>query len=322
MSNKKLVSIVIPCYREEGNIGPTFDGLHDVLGDTEYDYEIIAVNDGSPDNTWEVIKKYAQKDQRIKGINFTKNYGQTAAYQVGFDNSKGEYVLILNADLEQPLKYVLDVIRLLDQGYDLVNTHRVGRWEGSEEARKVKSNYANKLIKMISGVNVNDRGSGLKGFKRFIIDDLKLYGEMHRFLPDYASALGAKITEIEVEFKDREYGVSYYKGHKRTIKVLLDLMTLWFMLNVARKPFRAMPGRLFSFTGSVISGFGGLGALYLLVLKLMGESIGGRPLFMISVLMLVVGVQMMMMGMIGELLMRVYFESSGRKTYSVREIIQ
>jgi len=165
---------------------------------------------------------------------------------------------------------------------------------------------------------MKDRGSGMKGFSRVLVDNLKFYGEMHRFIPDYVTTFGAKMIEFDVDFKDRDFGKSAYIGSKRTIKVLLDLTTLAFMLYFARKPFRALPGRLFGFTGAIIAGVGGLAGLYLLVLKIMGQSIGNRPLLTLSVLLTIVGIQSMMFGMIGELLMRTYFESSGRKTYTIR----
>ena len=143
---------------------------------------------------------------------------------------------------------------------------------------------------------------------------------MHRFIPDYVSVYAPRMIEFDVDFKDREYGESYYKGHKRTIKVLLDLVTLYFMLYFARKPFKAMPGRLFGFTGVVLSGVGGIFGLYLLILKIMGQSIGNRPLLTLSVLLIIVGIQSIMFGMVGELVMRSYFESSGRKTYMIRDM--
>lgn len=318
MSDKKLISIVIPCHNEEKNINRIMDGIMELFKNYKYDVEIIAVDDGSRDNTWQVIKQYAQKYQNIIGIQLMTNFGQSAAYQAGFDTSKGDYVLTYSADLETPLENILKVIDYLDDDYDFVNTNRVGRWGEKQGERAAKSNLANKLIAKISGIDMKDRGSGLKGFRRNLIENLRLYGEMHRFIPDYLSVYGARMIEFEVEFKDRDYGVSYYKGHKRTIKVLLDIITLAFLLYFAKKPFRTMPGRLFSFTGAIIAGIGGLICFYLFILKLLGESIGGRPLLIAAVFMVLIGVQSMMMGMLGELILRVYFESSGRKTYTIR----
>ena len=316
-----LISIVIPCFNEEKNINRTFDGLTELFSKEPYEYEIIAVNDGSKDKTWDVIKEYSQKDKRIKGINMMTNFGQSCAYMAGFDAARGDYVITVSADLETPLENILKILVYLDQGYDFVNTNRVGRWGGPNSTRNSKSGLANKIITKVSGVTMKDRGSGMKGFRRVLIDNLNLYGEMHRFIPDYLSLFGAKMIEFDVEFKDRDFGVSAYSGSKRTVKVLLDLITLAFLLYFAKKPFRMMPGRLFGFTGAIITGLGSAGLLYLLALKIMGQSIGGRPLLMLAVLMVIVGIQSVMMGMLGELMMRVYFEASNRKTYTIREQI-
>jgi len=319
MTERKLISIVMPCYNEEKNINRTFDGLLELSQLHKYDFEFIAVNDGSKDNTWGVIKDYSHKHSNIIGINLMTNFGQGMAYQAGFDASKGDYVITVSSDLEIPLDNLNKVIDLLDQGYDFVNTNRVGRWGAEKAQRAAKSGVANKIINRIANTGIKDTGSGMKGFRKVLIENFRLYGEMHRFIPSYLTTYGAKMIEFDVEFKDRDFGVSAYKGHKRTIKVLLDLITLYFMLYFAKKPFRAMPGRLFGFTGAVIAGVGVLVEMYMFVLKLLGQAIGDRPLFMLGVLMIVVGVQSMMMGMLGELLLRIYFESSGRKTYTIRE---
>jgi len=328
MENKKLISIVIPCYNEEKNIDKTIDAIENVASKLpKYEFEIIAVNDGSKDETWKVIKQYAKKYPNVIGINQMTNFGQSMAYQAGFDASSGDYLITVSADLEIPLENLTKVIEKLEQGYDFVNTNRVGRW-GTDSAgakgkeRALKSGYANRLIKQISGMDIKDRGSGMKGFTKPIYQSLKFYGEMYRFIPDYVSVYVAKITEFDVTYKEREYGESYYKGHKRTVKVLLDMVTLIFMLYFARKPFNMMPGRLFGFTGAVM-GFLGTVITGLLVIEkfLMGTDIGNRPLFLLGAFMMLLGVIMVMLGMLGELLMRVYFESSGRKPYLSREII-
>lgn len=319
-AENNLVSIVIPCYNEEKNINRTLDGLLKEETKSQYKFQIIAVNDGSKDNTWSVIEKYAKEHENIIGINFMGNFGQSQAYQAGFDVAEGDYVLTCSADLETPLKHIHDVIKYLDQGYDFVNTNRQGRWGGE---RAAKSGMANKIIQDISGIEVVDRGSGMKGMVASIAKSLKFYGEMHRFIPDYASMYGAKIKEFDTEFKDRDFGVSAYTGAQRTIKVLLDLVTLYFMLYFARKPFKAMPGRLFGFGGAMIALIGFTTTFVLIFEKIFfGADLGDRPLFTLSVFMFVLGIITMMLGMLGELLMRVYFESSGRKPYMTRKIVR
>jgi glycosyltransferase involved in cell wall biosynthesis len=316
----KTISVVIPCYNEDRNIIRTLDGLLDLFKNdpklSQYKNQIIAVDDGSKDGTWRAISDYAQKESNIKGVRLMGNFGQSCAYQAGFDASDGDYVVTVSADLEIPLENISKVVELLEQGYDFVNTNRKNRWGGE---KKTKSSLANKIISKVSGVSMQDRGSGMKGFARVLVDNIKFYGDMHRFIPDYLTVYRAKMTEFDVDFKDRDFGVSAYKGSKRTIQVLLDIITLAFMLKFAKKPFTMMPGRLFGFTGAIISGLGSLGMFYLIILKILGYSIGDRPLLIASVLMLVVGVQLIMTGLLGELMMRVYFEASDRKTYAVRE---
>jgi len=322
MDKNKLISIIIPCYNEEENIDRTFDGLLSIVQGHKYDFEIIAVDDGSKDKTWEVIRKYASTHPEIKGIHLMTNFGQSCAYMAGFDIAAGDYVITVSADLEIPLENINKVIDYLDDGYDFVNTNRSQRWGNGKSVKAKQSGIANFIIAKVSKVHMKDRGSGMKGFRRDIVKNLKLYGEMHRFIPDYVSVYGSKMIEFDVEFKDRDFGKSYYKGHRRTFKVLLDIMTLAFMLYFARKPFNAMPGRLFGFTGAIIAGLGGLAGVYLLILKIMGQSIGNRPLLILAVVLVIVGIQSAMLGMLGEIMMRTYFESSGRKTYMVREVVE
>lgn len=316
----KLISIVIPCYNEEKNINRTFDELLNLARKQNYELEIIAVNDGSKDDTWKVIKEYSARSSNIKGINFMTNFGQSCAYQAGFDMATGDYVLTLSADLEIPVENVVRVVELLEEGYDFVNTNRQDRWADEKASRQTKSGLANKILAAMAHVDMKDTGSGLKGMRREIAKAIRFYGEMHRFIPHLASVYTKNMIEFDVEFKDRDFGVSAYKGNKRTIKVLLDLVTLWFLLYFAKKPFYALPGRLFGFTGVVMAFFGGLAGAYLTFVKFfLGEPIGGRPLLILATMLIVVGVQFFMFGLIGELMMRTYFESSGRKTYLIKE---
>lgn len=320
---EKLVSVVIPCYNEEKNINRTLDQLLALVEEHPYQFEIIVVNDGSLDDSWRVIKSYAEKYPKVIGVNEATNYGQSASYQAGFDLAKGEYILTLSADLEIPIENINKVIELLEDGYDFVNTHRIDKRDGGRGSRKVKSAAANRIISWISKVDMKDRGSGLKGFRQPYAKKLKLYGDMHRFIPDYLSIYGAKMIEFKVEFLERDYGQSSYSRQNRTMKVFLDLFTLTFMLNFARKPFWLMPGRFFGFSGIIISGIGTAIGIYLAGVKLiLGEDIGNRPLLTLAVLMMIIGFQSIMFGLLGELMMRIYFESSDRKTYTIREIVE
>ncbi len=322
MSDQKKISIVIPCLNEEKNINRTIDGLFELAEKHGYNMEVIAVDDGSKDGTWKVIEDYSKKYPSLIGLRHTTNFGQSCAYQSGFDAATGDYVITVSADLEIALDNLVKVLDKLKEGYDFVNTNRVGRWGGNGLGRAGKSGMANKIIKSISGATIKDTGSGMKGFTRVMVDSFKFYGEMHRYIPAYLTVYGARMTEFDVDFKDRDYGVSAYKSFgdwKRTLNVLLDLVTMMFMLKFAKKPFSFMPGRLFGFTGALFSGIGGIIGTYLVFLKLLGQNIGDRPLLIASMMFVVVGVQLMMTGMIGELMMRTYFESSGRKTYVVRQ---
>jgi glycosyltransferase involved in cell wall biosynthesis len=324
---EKFVSVVIPCYNEEKNIDRTLDQLVELADQHPYKFEIIVVNDGSLDDSWQVIKRYAEKYPQVVGVNEATNYGQSASYQAGFDLAKGEYILIVSADLEIPVENVAKVIEHLDQGYDFVNTHRKTQSGEGRGGSKVRSAIANRIISRISKIDIKDRGSGLKGFRRLYVKKLNLYGDMHRFIPDYLSVYGAKMVEFKVEYNKREYGQSAYAKQNRTIKVFLDLLTLSFMLNFSRKPFWLMPGRFFGVSGIVVSGIGTVMGIYLVWLKLfLGEDIGNRPLLTLAVVMMIIGYligyQSIMTGLLGELMLRIYFESSDRKTYMIREIVE
>lgn len=317
-----LVSVVIPCYNEEKNIDRTLDQLIELAETHPYPFEIIVVNDGSLDDSWRVIRSYAEKYPQVIGVDEAMNYGQSASYQAGFDIAKGEYIVTLSADLEIPIENVSKVIGYLDEGYDFVNTQRVVP-AGEKGRLKVKSTIANRLISRVSRVEIKDRGSGLKGFRRGYAKKLRLYGDMHRFIPDYLSVYGARMIEFEVEYQERAYGRSAYSRQNRTLKVILDLLTLSFMLNFAKKPFWLMPGRFFGFSGLIVSGIGAGIALYLAAVKLLlGEDIGNRPLLTLAVMMMIIGYQSIMTGLLGELMLRVYYESSGRDTYMIREIVE
>lgn len=321
MEKNKLVSIVIPCYNEEKNIPPLYEELTQALKNVPFEYELIMVEDGSKDNTWEELKKSAQKDKRVKLIRHGRNMGLTQAYQNGFDHAEGDYVLIFASDLEIDAKEIIRVVQKLDEGFDVVNTRRVGRWkEDGSIFRTLPSEAANKLIVWITGVELKDNGSGLKGFKKFVLENLQMYGEMHRYFAAFCGVFTDKITEINVGYRERTYGTSAYGSITRTFKVFFDLFSLKFLVDITKKPYSLMPGRLFGSVGIGFAGIGVLISLYLSVEKfIFGESIGGRPLLTFGVLFLTLGVQLVMTGFLGELLMRIYFDTGNRKIYTVKE---
>jgi glycosyltransferase involved in cell wall biosynthesis len=325
-SRKKLVSIVIPCYNEEKNI-ERFEKelIHVCEKFKDYSFEYIAVDDGSTkDLTWERLEELSNKHDNFISIKHTRNYGMSGAYQTGFDVCSGDFVITYSSDLEIPASHIKDVIEELENGADFVNTLRTGRWQESLKGslvRRLPSNIAQIFIQKISGLKIKDNGSGLKGFRKFIIENLRLYGEMHRFMPAYSSVFTKNIKEIPVEYKDRTYGTSNYGSLKRTISVFLDLFTLKFMLTFSTKPFTFMPGRAFGSSGFFVFSLGFTILTYVVVyLKLiLNQNINDRPLFFAGLILLVTGLQLMMTGLIGELLMRSYFEGSGRKAYIVRQ---
>ncbi len=326
MSEKPQLSIIIPCYNEEKNIERFPTELLDVLDASGRSYEVIAIDDGSTkDNTWEALQKLAMKYKSFKALKHSRNYGMGAAYQNGFDEAQGDYIITFSSDLEIPAESIESVAKQLDNGADLVNTYREGRWKESLKGsiiRRIPSNIANSWIERISGVRVKDTGSGLKGFRRFITENLRIYGDMHRFLPAYSSLYTKKISEIPVKYQERTYGTPAYGSLMRTFSVFLDLLSMKFMLSFATKPFTMMPGRIFGTTGVITFFIGDAIVLYMLFVKVFfGEDIGERPLFMAGLIFIVTGIQLIMTGLLGELLMRIYFESSNRKAYIVSEKI-
>ncbi len=318
------ISIIIPVYNEEKNLERFSKEVFPILDNLNRKYEVIAVDDGSKDDSWKVMKNLAKKHSFFTALRHSRNYGMGAAYQTAVDYSSGKYIITYSADIEVPPKYIKDVLKKLDDGYDVVNTWRKGRWqeEGGLKStlRRYPSKVANYLIKKISGVDIKDTGSGLKGFRRFVMENLKIYGDMHRFLPAYASLYTKKIVEIPVEYKERMYGKSAYGSIKRTFTVFLDLFSMKFMLSFSTKPFSMMPGRIFGTVGLIAFGLGTLITFYLAFVKIfMHENIGDRPLFMVGLIFIVLGIQLIMTGLLGELLLRIYFESSNRKPYIVTE---
>ena len=309
----QLISIIIPVFNEGESIGYLLDEVINVMHANKLHFEVIVVNDGSQDNTSSVLEELNIKIRELVVISLRKNYGQTAAMAAGFDNAKGEIVITLDGDLQNDPNDIPKLILNINEGYDLICGWRYDRKDKLIN-RRIPSKIANKLIAKVTGLKLHDYGCSLKAFKKEILDDVKLYGELHRFLPVLANIEGAKIKEIKVNHRSRKYGSSKY-GIDRTFRVLMDLLTVWFMTKFLTRPMYG-----FGFFG-IISILTSLAiSSYLIVLKIMGEDIGNRPLLMFALILGIAGVQLFSFGLLSELLIRTYHESQKRPIYRVRKI--
>ena len=308
-----FISIVVPVYNESDSIRLLINEIINVMKSHQLLFELIIVNDGSVDSTSNVLENLSLEIKQLTVINLRKNYGQTAALAAGFDHSNGDIIVTLDGDLQNDPNDIPTFITNINEGYDLICGWRFQRKDKLLN-RRIPSQIANRLIGNVTGIHLHDYGCSLKAFKHEIIKDIKLYGELHRFLPVLANIEGAKIKEIKVNHRSRKYGQSKY-GIDRTFRVLMDLLTVWFM-----NKFLTRPMYVFGFIGiiSIIISF--IMSSYLIVLKFLGESIGNRPLLIFALILGIAGVQLFSFGLLGELLMRTYHESQNRPIYRVREI--
>ena len=309
----QLISVIIPVFNEGESIGYLLDEVLNVMQNNKLNCELIVVNDGSNDNTSTVLDELTIKIKELSVISLRKNYGQTAAMAAGFDNSKGEIVITLDGDLQNDPNDIPKLISHINEGYDLICGWRYER-KDKLISRRIPSKIANKLIANVTGLKLHDYGCSLKAFKKEIVDDIKLYGELHRFLPVLANIEGAKIKEIKVNHRSRKYGSSKY-GIDRTFRVLMDLLTVWFMTKFLTRPMYG-----FGFFGivSILISFGMTS--YLFIIKLLGNDIGNRPMLMFALILGIAGVQLFSFGLLGELLIRTYHESQNRPIYRIRKI--
>ncbi len=307
--------MVIPVYNEEENLLPLYEELKEVLKDLPLEHEIIMVDDGSKDRSWEIIKELSSRDPAIKGIRFRRNFGQTPAMVAGFDEATGDVVVTMDADRQNDPKDIPRLLKKMEEGYDIVSGWRKDR-KDPFLTRRLPSIIANKLISWVTGLHLHDYGCTLKAYKADVVKNIDLYGQMHRFIPAVASMYGVDVAEIVVNHRPRMAGKSKY-GLSRTFKVILDLISLKFLLSYSTRPLHIFGGLgLLSFTLGMISG------LYLTYIKYVHKKpIGNRPLLSLTVLLILAGVQLIVLGLLGELLTRAYHESSGKKIYSVKEKI-
>jgi len=312
MISYPFLSIVICVFNEEENIPHLYKALTENL--TELTYEIILVNDGSTDGTLKEIQKI--KDGRIKLINFTRNYGQSSALKAGIDYATGDYIVTMDGDLQNdPSDIPMMVQKAIDEDIDLVAGVRAKRKDGAL-LRKIPSKIANRLIKKTTGTSFKDLGCALKVIKTDIAKKLGIYGELHRFISILAVFEGARFTQVDVKHHERKFGKSKY-GLGRTFKVLSDLFLMLFLKKYIQRPIH-----LFGKYGVILFVLGVCINFYLLVIKLMGEQIGGRPLLILGALLLLSGIQLVTVGLVAELQMRTYFESQEKKPYNVKDIYQ
>lgn len=308
-----LISIIVPIYNEAENINNFYEKLSAVLNTSEFDAEMIFINDGSTDSSDAMLKGISEMDPRIKVIELRRNFGQTAAMMAGFDFASGDIIISMDGDMQNDPQDIPLLVGKIKEGYDVCSGWRKKRRD-SIFTRRIPSIIANKLISWISGVKLNDYGCTLKAYKKEIIKDIRLYGEMHRFIPIYASWQGARITEISVTHFPRIHGKSKY-GMERTFKVILDLIVLMFFSTLSNKPIYVFGG--FGFISIL---FSLLSFLLMIYYKFWGEkSFIETPLPLVVVMFFLVGFMSILMGFIAEILMRTYYESQGKPIYSIKD---
>lgn len=308
------VSIVVPIYNEVENLPDLVERIAQAMAGQALSFELLAVDDGSTDGSRACLRELADARPWLRAIFLVRNYGQSSALQAGFDRVRGRYVVTLDADLQnEPGDIPLLLERLeTDPEVDMVSGWRQHR-QDAELSRKLPSRIANRLISRATGVRLHDYGCGLKAYRRPIIDRIRLYGELHRFIPSLARDAGARIAEVPVHHHARTRGVSKY-GIDRTFRVILDLVLVVFFLRYRQRPLHAFGG-----VGLWLAVPGTLILLWLLLEKLMGEDIGGRPLLLVGVMLVLMGAQLIAAGLIGELLMRIYHEAGGAPQFHAEE---
>ena len=310
------ISIVIPVYNEAENLPILHDSLNKNLTESGLLWEVIYVDDGSRDGSLIVLEDLAAKDaQHVTVVSFRRNFGQTAAIAAGIDHAQGDVIVLMDADLQNDPVDIPMMVGKIKEGYDVVSGWRVNR-QDKLITRKLPSNTANWLISTVTGVHLHDYGCTLKAYRREVLTGFRLYGEMHRFIPAYASSVGASIIEVPVKHHARKYGKTKY-GLNRTLKVILDLFTVKFLISYSSKPIY-----LFGGFGIVIMTISAITLLLLLIRRqVFGIGMSQSPFFLVSTTLMIMGFQSILMGLIAELLARTYHESQQKPIYFVRRVI-
>jgi glycosyltransferase involved in cell wall biosynthesis len=307
------ISVFLPVFNEEPNLRPLHAKLDQALKSLNRSAEILYVDDGSTDGSLKILRELAQRDSRVRVVALKRNYGQTAAMAAGIDAAQGDVLIPMDADLQNDPADITRLLDKLDEGYDVVSGWRKDR-KDKMVSRKIPSMIANRLISWIGGVPLHDYGCSLKAYRRESLQDVRLYGEMHRFIPIYASWAGARVTEIPVEHHARTMGKSKY-GIERTLKVVFDLMTIKFMASYQTKPIY-----VFGSFGMLAFAISFLAGLYAVFLKIFHRAdFVQTPLPILAIVMFAVGIQFVLMGLLAEMLVRTYHESQAKPIYAVRE---
>jgi glycosyltransferase involved in cell wall biosynthesis len=308
------LSIVVPLFNERDNLRPLHGELSRVLGGLGSTYEIMFVDDGSNDGSTDVLRAIKQADAHVRVIRLARNLGQTAALACGLHNAAGEVVIAIDGDGENDPADIPRLLGKLSEGYDLVSGWRTARWSGARFSRRLPSVAANRLISWMTGVRLHDYGCTLKAYRRELAQSLMLYGEMHRFVPAIAAELGARIAEVEVNFRPRRAGKSKY-GPGRIVRTLLDLLTVKFLSGYSTRPIQ-----IFGAIGLVLGIIGALWTAILVFEKIaLGRGLHDRPALLLAILLLIVGVQFVSLGLLGEMLTRTYHESQDKPVYVIKE---
>ena len=309
------ISVVVPLYNEEDNVQLLYEEIKGVLDTMAEQAEIVFVDDGSRDTTLAKLEVIQAGDDHVRVVSLRRNFGQTAAMTAGFDHARGGVIITMDGDLQNDPHDIPQLVGKLNEGYDVVTGWRYDR-QDPFLSRKLPSQLANRLISRVTGVGLHDYGCTLKAFRREVIDNINLYGEMHRFSPAIASGMGISFTEVKVNHRARRFGTSKY-GISRTIRVVLDLITVKFMLSYATRPLH-----VFGTVGVVSSLLGvTIGLILTVQRQLFGIGLANRPLLLLAVLLIFMGIQFITIGLLAELVVRTYHESQKKPIYYVRKVL-
>lgn len=309
------LSIVVPVYNERESLQPLYQAISNAVSVLDLDWEVILVDDGSKDSSPLILEQLAAADPlHVRVVELRRNFGQTAAIAAGIDHTAGDIIILMDADLQNDPADIPMMLEKINEGYDVVSGWRKVRYDTL--SRRLPSQIANTLISWSTGVPLHDYGCTLKAYRREVLTGFRLYGEMHRFIPAYANSVGARIVEVPVQHHPRRFGKANY-GIERTVKVILDLVTVKFLISYANKPIY-----LFGGAGAILIGISLAVLLYLFIRRIFFQiGVLASPLFQVSTMVFIMGFQSILMGLIAELLVRTYHESQGKRTYTVRKVI-